>query len=68
MALHIEHMHKSIKKCSLIAFVVWNYLLEAFIINHDSQKFWEWNLAKEKLKGFSPQKNAILSFGKCLNY
>jgi len=31
-------------------------------------QYLEWNLASEKLKGFSPLKYAILSFGKCRNY
>ena len=38
-------------------------------LTHNSLKYLEWNLVQEKLDGFFPQlKDAILSFGKCLNY
>jgi len=35
-------------------------------LTHNTPKYLEGNSAQEKLKGFSPLKYAILSFGKCL--
>jgi len=39
-----------------------------FLITHNSSKYLERNLAKEKFGGFFPSNYAILSFRKCLNY
>jgi len=42
--------------------------LEQRILTRNSPKYFEWNLAYEKFERFFPLNNAILSFGKCLNY
>jgi len=45
--------------------ILWRLL--SCSLTYNSPKYFGWNSAYEKLKGFFPLKYAILSFGKCLN-